>query len=490
MQDNITLNPLLQEKLLSGISKVSAVIRQSYGPKGSNVSVEDNLYPYHKVVNDAESIIQAIHLEDPIERRGLNFVKELSSKASKDSGEGRKTTIIIAEELLKGGFEAKIPGMRLKEELDALLPDVLDSLDKQSQQITLEDIHKVAETSSRSKETAEWIQKIYDEIGKDGIIEVEGSGTYETSYKVTDGVRFRDAGWISPYMATENNRAVYENPYILVTKRKIEKDPDITNLVELARKDNRALVIFTDDMDSGVATRLVATHQAKVAKILIIKAPILWKGMMFEDFAKCVGATIVEDRTGLTFKNLKVEHLGSCEKLITDAEDTVLMGIKDISDHKKELKEKGDNDSLLRLQWLNTKSAVLKMGAGSESELSYKLLKARDALNACRLSFLEGIIVGAGKGLSQSAHELGKGLTETILYKALYAPLLQLCDNNGGDIIELEGVYDAKIVISNAIKNAVSLAGIVATIQGDIRLKDRTKEDIELEILSKKQNPF
>lgn len=431
MQDNITLNPELQEKLLIGIEKVSAVIRQSYGPKGGNISVEQELYPYHSVVNDAQSIIQKIHLDDPVERRGLNFIKELSDKASKDSGEGRKTTIIIAEELLKGGFEAKIPGMKLKEELDALLPMVLESLNKQSQQIDLEDIHKVAETSSRSKETADWIQKIYNEIGKDGIIEVEGSGTYETSYKVTDGVRFRDAGWISPYMATGENRAVYENPYILVTKVKIEKDPDIDKLVELSVKESRPLVIFTDDMDTGVATRLIATHRAKVAKILIIKAPILWKGMMFDDFAKCVGAAIVEAKTGLTFKNLKVEHLGTCEKLITDAEDTVLMGIADISDHKKELKEKGDNDSLLRLQWLNTKSAVLKMGAGSESELSYKLLKARDALNACRLAFISGICLGGGLSLYKASLELPDTLAGEVFKIALQEPIKQLMVNSG-----------------------------------------------------------
>ena len=172
MQDNITFEKELQEKLLNGISKVSKIVRQSYGKNGQNVITQEYLYPYHRVVNDLGSFIDKIWLSDPVEMRGVNLLRELSDKATKDSQDGRKTTIIIAEELLKGGFEQNIKGMKLKEELDSLLPQVLESIDKQSKRVELEDIGMVAETSSRSKETGEWIAKIYQEIGRDGINQV------------------------------------------------------------------------------------------------------------------------------------------------------------------------------------------------------------------------------------------------------------------------------------------------------------------------------
>ena len=142
-QDNIELGDSLSEGLVRGIEKVTNVIRQSYGPKGGNVSVEVELYPGHMVCNDLQSFIQHIYLEDPIERRGLNFLKELSDKQSKNAGEGRKTTAIIAETLLKEGLAQRVDGMKLKNELDALLPQVLESIDKQSQQVELKDIYSL-----------------------------------------------------------------------------------------------------------------------------------------------------------------------------------------------------------------------------------------------------------------------------------------------------------------------------------------------------------
>ena len=474
--------------MIDGISQLSEVIRQSYGPKGGNISVESENYPGHFICNDAQSIIQSIQIEDPVERRGLNFIKELSDKASKDSGEGRKTTIIIAEEILKGGFKAKVKGMKLKEELDELLPKVIESLDRQSERVELEDIGAVAETSSRDKDTGEWMWKIYQQIGRDGVVHIEGSGTFETYHEVTDGVKFEGAGMVSPYMA-ENGTAVYEKPVILVTKKKIERDSDISGLVDRCVKLHQPLVIFTDDMDQGVASRLIATHRAGVAKILIIKAPIFYKDFIFEDFSKVVGATIVE--TGLSLEKLPLEVLGTCDKIIVDKEDTVVMGIKDIREHKEKLRTKGDNDSILRLYRLNTKTAILKMGAGSESELSYKMLKAKDAANACRLALEEGVLPGAATSLVKAAEVLGTfkpGSAEDIFSQALLAPHKQLIENNGGKKLNLKGVWDSALVVKNAVRNAISLSGIILTISGDIRLPELTEADKQIKILSMQQN--
>jgi len=502
---NIILGDELQQKLISGISKVTEVIRKNYGPKGSNVSIEQYLYPFHIIANDAQSIIQSVYFNDPTERRALNFLKELTDKNSKTSGEGRKTSLIIAEELLKGGFEQNIKGMKLKEELDALLPQVLESIDKQSKRVELEDIGMVAETSSRSSETGNWIAKIYQEIGRDGIIQVEPSGMEKTVYEVTDGVRFH-AGALTTSFYNSKDGAVYENPLILVSKQKIEKYNQIAPLVEYIIKVERPLVIFTDDMDENIAVDLIKTHLAKKAKILIIKAPVVFKHYIFEDFAKCVGATVVESATGLQLgEKLPLTALGTCDYLVSDKEDTVLRGIKDISAHKDSLRKLGDDDSLRRLEWLNTKTAVLKMGANSESELSYKLLKAKDAVSACKWALDSGIVEGGGMALMKSASEidsledylqldkLESRTTETpksIFASALEAPYNQLLENSGEEGINTDGVWDSSLVLKNAVKNSVSLAGIILTTGCDIRLRDKTKEEQELEILTLKNRPF
>ena len=387
--------------------------------------------------------------------------------------------------------------MKLKEELDSLLPQVLESIDKQSKRVELEDIGMVAETSSRSSETGNWIAKIYQEIGRDGIIQVEPSGMEKTVYEVTDGVRFH-AGALTTSFYNSKDGAVYENPLILVSKQKIEKYNQIAPLVEYIIKVERPLVIFTDDMDENIAVDLIKTHLAKKAKILIIKAPVVFKHYIFEDFAKCVGATVVESATGLQLgEKLPLTALGTCDYLVSDREDTVLRGIKDISDHKDNLRKLGDDDSLRRLEWLNTKTAVLKIGSSSESELSYKLLKAKDAVSSCKWALSEGICLGGGKTLNKVAHELypmETGSSQEIFKNALLAPYVQLLENEGKefglDELNTDNIWDSTLVIKNAVKNSVSLAGIILTTGADIRLRERTKEEQELEILQLKNRPF
>lgn len=505
-KNNITLGENLQNALLRGISQVSDVIRQSYGPKGGNVSIEEELYPSHRIANDAQSIIQKIDIADPIERRGLNFIKELSDKASKDSGEGRKTTIIIAEELLKGGFKERIDGMKLKEELDTLLPQVLESIDRQSQPVEVSDIYKVAYTSSRSKELGQKIQDIYNEIGKDGIIQVEGSGTFDTVHEINDGVVFQGAVWFHDSMVhdeeaqklkKEENQAIYKKPAILFTRTKIRNEHEIADFMDVVHTGlKKDLVIFTDDIDLNVLSKMVAIHKAKAMNVLVIKAPALWKDQVFIDFAKCVGASILEDGGGTTWQNIVQQindgtfKLGTCDKLVTDGEGTVLTGIEDISAHKAELEAKGDNESKRRLWRLNAKTALLKLGAGSESELSYKLLKCNDALNACRGALMSGIVEGAGKSLVEASEVLDQTSTGSIFANALVAPYKQLVSNNGEEELNTEGVYDSTHVIKMAVKNAVSLASIVLTTRADIRIPDKTLEDYQIEAITQQRFNF
>lgn len=475
--------------MMDGIELCSSLARQTYGGAGSNVVVESSLRPYHVITNDFETIVQAIESKDPTQKIGIDFIKELCSKQDKVAGNGRKTTCIMAEVILKQAFQSTSNKIQLKRELDALIPLIELEIDKRTTKITVDEVKGVATTAAESTETGALLQEIYQQIGSNGILNIEGSKTYETSYKITTGVRFEFTGMLSPEMANEKGKkAIYENPLILVTKRKISNDDDINPiLIEIDRmEEKRPLVIFTNDMDSKIAADLVNLHKQGKFQILIIKAPSLWQDYIFEDFAKCVGATIIEDKTGLTFKNLTLDHFGTCNKIEVDQEDTVLLGIKDITEHMNYLQSKGDDDSLLRLSWLASKSAVLKLGANSETDLSYKRLKANDANRSAYLALQYGVVKGGGACLYEVSKEMEYTEAGKILAQALQEPYKQAIRNYDTGFEEYEeiltdDIVDASQTIKMAVRNAIGIASTVITAPSLIYLFKKEKED---------KNPF
>lgn len=497
MNMNIQKNNIVTGKeavagMMRGIRYATDAIRMSYGPKGINAVVECVDYPSHMVANDAQTIIQAIQAYDPVEKRGLAFLKELMDKSNRDSGDGRKTTCIIAEEILTQGFDTDISPIELKRDLDALIPLIEEKINETKKLISTEEVSKVAAIAGESESLGKILGEIYSHIGKEGIIHLEGSGTYTTSYNFVDGVRLSGSGYLSPFMAHDEeaikaglkeSKAVYENPTVLVTKRKISHLNDINPLLEtLTKQGKKDLVIFTDDMDSGVASILVKAHKEKVLNILIIKAPVLWKNYVFEDFARITGATIVEDASGISFKNLKMEHLGTCGKIITDKDETVVMGIADIADHINMLKAQGDTDSQLRLSWLQTKTAILRLGANNESELSYLRLKAADAINSSRLALMDGVVEGGGVCLYELAYFTPGTPAGRILFKALQAPREQIVLNSGSNEVGPD-VIDSAMVVKNAVRNAIALASTVLTSGIVITLPEKSAEQIAAEAL-------
>lgn len=496
--------------MVEGIEKCASIIRPTYGGAGTNVIVRSKLRPFYQVVNDAETIIQSILIKyNGAQETVLDILKELCGKQDKLAGNGRKTTLILAEELLKGALSLSLtrPELKkLKDELNALIPFIEAQIDNRTKKITVNDVKGVASTASESEETGALLEEIYKQIGAQGILNIEASKTYETSYKITNGVRFEMTGMLSPEMvfdeeAIKENRketkAVYEKPLILVTKKKISIDDDINPLLrefELMA-DHRPLVIFTNDMDSTIASQLVVLHKSKQFKILIIKAPTMWQDFVFEDFAKCVGAIIVEDRTGVNFKNLKLEHLGTCDKIEVDQEDTVLMGMQDITEHMKELHAKGDDDSLLRLSWLASKSALLKLGANSQAELSYKRLKANDANRSTYLALQYGVVEGGGVCLYDISKNMPDTIAGKILCEALRGPYRQAVANYGISDEEYEkliteDIVDASKVVKLAVKNAIGLISMLITAPSIVDFPKKTPEEIQLEIAQARNNPF
>jgi chaperonin GroEL len=477
--NNTTSIKEAQNLMIKGIKTATQAIRPTYGHNGINAVIEHVGYPYHQVANDAQTIIQSIRVSNPIENQGLSFLKELSDKQNSMSGDGRKTTCIIAETILEEGFKSKVKGIKLKDALNDLITDIEFEIAFETKFITENDVYKVATIAGESSEIGNLIGDIYKKIGKDGLITVESSGTYDDDIKYIDGVRFEHTGFLTPSMVHDEEakkegvtekRAVYENPTILVTKQKIEKISDIDPLLQSLMENNKKdLVIFTDNIDDSMITMLIETHKNGIFNILVIKAPTIFKREVFEDFAKVTGSTIVEQANGIFLSELPISCLGTCDKIIVDKDDTIIMGTKDISEHIAQLQSNNDELSNLRLKWLKTKTAILKLGANNESELSYKRLKCEDAVNASRLALNGGVVLGGGVTLYNIAKSLPNTVAGKILRKALKAPLLQIYKNSGKKIYPWttptisDDVLDASLVLKNAIRNAISLSSIVLT---------------------------
>ena len=500
MPNNIISKEEYLKGMMSGIHQVSELIKPTYGGCGTNVIVESNLPPYHQVINDCEIIIQAVKVEGHAEKIAVDFLKEISGKQDKLLGNGRKTTILMVDKLLEEGYKYEGDKNKLKRELDALIPIIENEIDKQTKKITVADIEAVATTASENPETGKLLCEIYEKIGANGIIQPEGSGTFETSYRFIDGVRFDMTGYLSPFMVhdeqavkdkVKETKAVYEKPLILVTKKKITTDEDINPiLTEMINTGQKDLVIFTGDMDSGVASMLIDLHKSKRLNILIIKAPILWTNYVFEDFAKCTGATIIEDATGKNFKNMHLTDLGTCDKIIVDQDETILIGTKDITEHCQSLMNKGDEDSKLRLSWLTNKTVILKLGANSETDLSLKRLKTYDGIRSSELALKHGIVQGGGvclwKIANDKTNELWKSSAGRMLTLVLEHPY-NINQENGATVIP-DNIVDASMVIKKAVRHAIGIASTILTAPSLVYIPEPTA--VELALMNKQQNAF
>lgn len=484
-RDNIYSEKETKEKLVEGINKVVDVVRSSYGSSGSNCILEAHETPFHRVSNDGKMIVDSVKLSDPVENIGANIVKEVADKSDKESGDGRKTSMILLQAILKEGMKCKESPMEIKRSLDECLPIVLKNIDEQTEKITTKDIGKIAEVSSESKMLGDKFQEIYNKIGSEGIIELDNSGLSETFYTTTDGVRLLNCRFLDSYMANEDKgrKAVYDFPYVLIVKDKITAK-SLSSLDAIFKRlyndGKKELVIFCDDIDIVALSALAALHfgvdergkpKGDAFKTLIIKAPALWKDWLFEDFAKITKATIVDEKLGRPLKSFQHDWLGYCDKIVTDKNETVVLGTQDISEHIKVLEDINTDDGRLRISRLKTKTAILKLGANSESELSYIRGKALDARNASYLALQGGVVAGAGVCLGRVSEVLNGGeIGAKILKKALTSPMGQIREN-GGVNIDISIIRDPAIVVKNAITNALSVASTILTTSNVITLK-------------------
>lgn len=476
-------NIYTKEKLIIGINKTCEAIEGTYGAGGGNAIVESDLFPFHICTNDGKSIVDAIKLTDPVENIGANIIKEVGNKADKDSGDGRKTTMILTKAILAQPFDCS--PMEAKQSLDSCLSIILKSIDDQTRAIEPESVGQVATIASESEALGSLFQEIYTKIGKDGIVELDVSNLPETSYEITEGVRLRNAGFMYEYMTNDGKEKVgtYLAPKVLITKEKISGMNILGKIMESLDKNGiHEMVIFCDDIDVKISQILAYKHMGTTPqgqpipafKALVIKAPTLWKDWLFEDFAKITGATIIDPIQGTSLKNFKFEYLGTCDKIVSRADETTVIGIHDISTHIEKLKELGTDEGKIRLAWLQTKAAILKVGAHSETELKYLSLKARDARNASFLAMQGGVVAGGGVAYLNAIENLPSTVGGKILSKVLFAPINQIHINMGlKERVDkfADNIVDPAIITKNSITNAISVAGMVLTAQKVITIK-------------------
>lgn len=481
--DNISTD---KQKLINGINKVCDAVKITLGGAGANAILEEDLQPFHIITNDGISIAEKIKLNDPVENIGANLMKEVAIRANKESGDGTTTTMVLTQAILNEGIKIKASPMEVKRSLDECLPIINKCLDEQKKEITVDNIKSVALTSSEDETLSQLLQDIYKEIGPNGIIELDNSNTADTFYEITEGVRLRNTGFIPSLVPMYKKQEVWNKPKILIIKQEINTNTQLEPIyIKLKESGITEIVLLVDQIDNTSLSAIAHLHQNGIMKTLVLKAPTLFKDWIYEDFAKITGATIIDTASGTGFKTFKTSYLGECDKIIATSNETRILGIKDISEHIKSLEEIATDDSKIRLSWLQTKAGILKLGANSESELSYKRLKVEDARNATYQALQSGVVAGGGVALVNCVDELPNTVGGDILKQALLRPIQQIIINTGlekeektyelgGDlgfdtrtmtVINMweAGILDPVSVVKNSIKDAISVAGTVLT---------------------------
>ena len=500
-QDNFLEGRNAFGKFLSGINKGVRAIASSYGSHGSNALIPADFRPFYTITNDGKAILDNIHLGDEIEEQALNVLRDITSKTERESGDGRKSAVLIAGAILKESEDLE-DYMAVKRSLEECLPIISKEIDGQSKDVSLDDIKNIATISSENEMIGQKIKEIYEKIGVDGVIEIDNSNLPETFYEITEGVRLKRCGFMFPYMANadRNRTAIYHNPKIAIIKEKLINPSQLDKLMKGCIQNKvLELVLFVDDIDLSVSQQLAVLHNgistpdggSYSLKTLVIKAPTIYKDILFEDFAKITEATIIDPSVGTSLKTFSMSWLGSCEKISTTKEETIVTGIKDITDHLKVLTESGKDVDKMRLFYLRTKTAILKLGANSDTELSHLKAKASDARNSAYLALQGGSVVGGGIALTNIITKLPDTIGGKILRKALTKPLHQIMENAkikqedidnliaGKEIQPLNygfnsktmtygdlrkaGVLDPTIVVKNSVTNAISVASTALT---------------------------
>lgn len=502
--------------LAEGIKKVSDAVGSTLGPNGNNVVLEKK-WGSPTITNDGVTIAKEIDLEDPFENMGAQLLKEVASKTNDIAGDGTTTATILGYAIFKEGLKNVVAGanpIRLKKGIEKAVKIVVAGLKANSRPVeTKESIAQVATISANNDdEIGNLIAEAMDKVGKDGVITVEESKGMETELEVVEGMQF-DKGFASPYMITDKDRmeASYEEPFILISDKKISTIKDLLPILEKVVQAGKPLVIIAEDIDGEALATLVVNKLRGIVNCLAVKAPGFGdrRKAMLQDIAVLTGGTVISEEVGLSLETAGLELLGQASRIKADKDSTTIVqgkgtqeNIKNrIAEIKAEIERSDssyDKEKLQeRLAKLSGGVAVIKVGATTETELKEKKYRVEDALSATRAAVEEGIVPGGGTALINLIPELEKAaqnetgeikLGMEIVAKALEIPLRKIAENSGeepsvivdkvknsafgigfnartGEITDMleAGIVDPSKVTRSALQNAASIVSLLLT---------------------------
>ena len=516
MAKEIQFDTEVRSKMKQGADALANAVKVTLGPKGRNVVI-DKKFGAPQVTKDGVTVAKEIELEDRFENMGAQMVKEVASKTNEQAGDGTTTATVLAQAIINVGIKNVTAGanpMDLKRGIDKAVGAIVENLKGQSQSVG-DDYSKIEQVGTVSANNDNYIGKLIadamSKVKKDGVITVEEAKGTETEVKVVEGMQF-DRGYISPYFMTNGDKmeAVLDNPYILITDKKISTMKDLLPILEPIAREGKELLIIAEDVDGEALTTLVVNKLRGTLKIAAVKAPGFGdrRKEMLQDIAVLTKATVISEERGFTLENATPDMLGKAEKVTITKENTTIVGgvgdKKDIADRADLIRKQiatstsdYDKEKLQeRLGKLAGGVAVLYVGATTEVEMKEKKDRVEDALNATRAAVEEGYLPGGGVAYIRAAASIselkGDNEDETtgirIVARAIEEPLRQIAENAGvdgsviiqkikegkkdfgynartGEYVNMfeAGVIDPTKVARVALENAASVAGMFLT---------------------------
>ena len=521
MSKEIKFSSDARSAMVRGVDILADTVKVTLGPKGRNVVLEKS-FGSPLITNDGVTIAKEIELEDHFENMGAKLVSEVASKTNDIAGDGTTTATVLTQAIVREGIKNVTAGANpigIRRGIEAAVSSAVEALKNNAIPVSSKEaIAQVAAVSSRSEKVGEYISEAMEKVGKDGVITIEESRGMETELEVVEGMQF-DRGYLSQYMVTDNEKMVadLENPYILITDKKISNIQEILPLLESILQSSRPLLIIADDVDGEALPTLVLNKIRGTFNVVAVKAPGFGdrRKAMLEDIAILTGGTVITEDLGLELKDATIEALGQAAKVSVDKDSTVIVegagNPEAISNRVAVIKSQietttseFDREKLQeRLAKLSGGVAVIKVGAATETELKEMKLRIEDALNATRAAVEEGIVAGGGTALvnvisAVAALELegDEATGRNIVLRALEEPVRQIAYNAGyeGSIVidrlknaELgtgfnaatgewvnmieAGIIDPVKVSRSALQNAASVASLILTTEAVVANK-------------------
>ena len=530
MAKEIKFSEDARSKMLKGVDKLANTVKSTIGPKGRNVVLEQS-YGSPTITNDGVTIAKAIDLEDHFENMGAKLVSEVASKTNDIAGDGTTTATVLTQAIVNEGMKNVTAGANpvgIRRGIELATMAAVDALHEMSHTVeSKSDIAQVASISSANEEVGKLIADAMEKVGNDGVITIEESKGIDTSLDVVEGMQF-DRGYLSQYMVTDNDKmeADLDNPYILLTDKKISNIQEVLPLLQSIVQQGRPLLIIADDVDGEALPTLVLNKIRGTFNVVAVKAPGFGdrRKAMLQDIATLTGATVITDDLGLQLKDTTVEQLGSAGKVTVTKENTTIVegaGDKDkiaerVEQIKKQISETTsdfDREKLQeRLAKLSGGVAVIKVGAATETELKERKYRIEDALNATRAAVEEGFVPGGGTALVNVIGEVAaleeEGDVQTginIVKRALEEPVRQIAENAGlegsviveklkeqkpgvgfnaatnewVDMVEA-GIVDPTKVTRSALQNAASVSALLLTTEAVVADKPEPESNDQM----------